>query len=466
MLGKLAAALLVAASLLAASAAPAQQPGRSPIMVTPEAGLQPSASLTVPMNKSQIFRATQAISRITVGNPAVADAVPLSAQSFYVYGKKAGSTNVAVYGTNARLLAVLDIIVGADVEAIKKALYEVMPNEQIGVRSINGSISLTGTVDSAAKLNRAVDVAKQFIEKDQALINDMRVTGTQQVMLEVKVAEMQRNIAKNLDFKPFVSIGNPSRPSFTLSTQEPINPQNFAIAVGTITGHNFLFTETLDALESKGAAKILAEPNLIAMSGDTASFLAGGEFPIPIASSTTTGGLPTVTIEFKQFGVSLAFTPTIVDKDLINLAVAPEVSQLDKSNAITLNGFVIPAIATRRAKTTVELRDGQSFAIAGLLSSSFLDSMRGLPGIMDIPVLGALFRSSDYSRQETELVIIVTPHLVHPAPANTLVAPTDSFVPPSDAEFFLLGHTENSDSGIPAAAEGGGFIGKYGHIIR
>jgi pilus assembly protein CpaC len=466
MLRKIVPALLVAAAVLGALPVTAQQPPRPEIMIAPQAATQSPPPLTLPMNKSQLFRTNQPIARIAVGNPAIADAVPLSSQSFYIYGKKSGSTNVSVYGGNSRLLAVLDIIVGADVEAIKKALYDMLPNEQIGVQAINDSISLTGTVDSPAKVNRAVEIAKQFVEKDKTLVNDMRVTGTQQVMLEVRVAEIQRNVAKNLDFKPFLRIGNPDRPSFSLTTQDPLNPQNFAIAVGRVTGHNFLFTETLELLESKGVAKILAEPNLIAMSGDTASFLAGGEFPIPVSTTPGAGGLPTVTIEYKQFGISLAFTPTVVDKDLINLAVAPEVSQLDKTNSVTLNGFVIPGIATRRARTTVELRDGQSFAIAGLLSSNFLDSMRGIPGIMDIPVLGALFRSSDYNRQETELVIIVTPRLVHPAPATTLVAPTDSFVPPSDAEFFLLGHVENSDSGIPQAAQGGGLIGKYGHIIR
>jgi len=199
------------------------------------------------------------------------------------------------------------------------------------------------------------------------------------------------------------------------------------------------------------------------MSGDTANFLAGGEFPIPVAQSTSSG-VPTVTVEFKPFGISLAFTPTVIDGDLINLIVAPEVSQIDKTNAVTFSGFTIPGIQTRRAKTTVELRDGQSFAIAGLLSSNFTDTMRGIPGLMDIPIFGALARSSDYERNETELVIIITPKLVQPASAATLVAPTDSFVPPSDAAIFLMGKTENPDSGL--APRGGGLTGKYGHIIR
>ncbi len=201
------------------------------------------------------------------------------------------------------------------------------------------------------------------------------------------------------------------------------------------------------------------------MSGDTASFLAGGEFPIPVAQTQGIGGVPTITVEFKAFGVSLAFTPTVIDGDLINLVVAPEVSQIDRTISFNLNGLFIPGIATRRAKTTVELRDGQSFAVAGLLQSDFTDQIRGIPFLADVPILGALFRSPQYQRSETELVIIVTPKLVQPAPAGTLIAPTDSFVPPSDAQFFIMGRTENPDSGL-TPFPGGGLTGRYGHIIR
>jgi pilus assembly protein CpaC len=216
-------------------------------------------------------------------------------------------------------------------------------------------------------------------------------------------------------------------------------------------------------LEEKGAVKILAEPNLVAMSGDTASFLAGGEFPVPV-SQNTTAGIPTVTVEFKPFGVSLAFTPTVIEGDLINVVVAPEVSQIDKQNAVVFNGFVIPGISTRRAHTTVEMRDGQSFAIAGLLQSTFADDVKGIPGINDLPVIGALARDSQFQRNETELVIIVTPRLVRPTSPGQLAAPTDTFVPPSDADMFFFGRPEAPDSGLPRA--GGGLAGQYGHIIR
>jgi pilus assembly protein CpaC len=468
MFGKL---LLSAIVALAAVTAPigtsmAQQtPQAARVVITPQRAVQPTSSMVLPLNKSQTLRVSEPVTRITVGNADIVDAAVLSDHEFYVLGKATGTTNISVFGLDNRLLAVVDAVVGTDVEGVKAAFHAMMPDDRIEVRAINDSIALSGTLASPAKVAQAIDVAKRFTDKDK-VINNLRVTGTQQVMLQVKVAEMQRNVSKSFGFKPFLSVGKTSSANptgFAVSTLDPVNLGNFALAVGRVVSGNFAFTEALDALEQKGAVKILAEPNLVAMSGDTANFLAGGEFPIPVAQSTSSG-VPTVTVEFKPFGISLAFTPTVIDGDLINLIVAPEVSQIDKNNAVTFSGFTIPGIQTRRAKTTVELRDGQSFAIAGLLSSNFTDTMRGIPGLMDIPIFGALARSSDYERNETELVIIITPKLVQPASAGTLVAPTDSFVPPSDAAIFLMGKTENPDSGL--APRGGGLTGKYGHIIR
>ncbi|MFZ0695289.1 MAG: type II and III secretion system protein family protein, partial [Alphaproteobacteria bacterium] len=437
--------LAVLVAVLPSTIGMAQQQ-RHEIVVTPQSAVQAKQTLSLPINKSEVFEVNQAISKIAIGNAEIADAVAVGEHSFYVYGKKSGSTNLSVYSRDAKLLAVIDIIVGADVDAVKKALYDAFPQEKIAVSSVNDTIMLSGALNSPAKASHAVEIAKQFIDKDKSVINNLKITGTQQVMLQVKVSLIERTLAQSLGFKPFVSAGAPSsststKPGLSVSTLDPVNTANFLLASGTAISGHFAFTEMVDALETKGAVKVLAEPNLVAMSGDTASFLVGGEFPIPVVQSTsgttTAPAFPTITIEFKQFGISLAFTPTVIDTDLINLVVAPEVSQLDETNAITLDGFVIPGIATRRAKTTVELRDGQSFAIAGLLSSDFNDTLRGIPALMDIPVFGALFRGSNYTRDETELVIIVTPHLVQPVPARTLIAPTDSFVPPSDEEFFL-----------------------------
>ncbi len=436
------------------------------VTVTPEPAVQATQSLILPLNKSQVLRVSQPVSRIAVGNPEIVDAVALTDRSFYVLGKGVGTTNISVYGTNSQLLAVIDAVVATDVAGVKAAIREIMPTEIVDVRSVNDSIALSGVMSSPARILQAVEIAGKFAAKDK-IINDLRIKGTQQVMLQVKVAEMSRTVSKALGFKPFVSPsnGNIKSTGFTLSTLDPVDITRFALAVGQVVSGNFILSLSLDALEQKGSVKILAEPNLVAMSGDTASFLAGGEFPIPVAQTIGIGGVPTITIEFKAFGVSLAFTPTVIDGDLINLVVAPEVSQIDKTTSVNLNGTIIPGIATRRAKTTVELRDGQSFAVAGLLQSDFNDQIRGIPFLADVPILGALFRSPQYLRSETELVIIVTPKLVQPAPAGTLIAPTDSFVPPSDAEFFIMGRTENPDSGL-TPFPGGGLSGRYGHIIR
>ena len=455
---------LAFAQSIAVSAAETRQPAT----VTAQPGLQAPQTINLPLNKSQVLRVSQPVTRIAVGNAAVVDAVALTDRSFYVLGKAVGTTNLSVYGQNSQLLAVIDVTVGTDVEGVKAALHAMMPSDNIDVRAVNGSIALSGVLSSAAKVARAMEIAGKFAADKDTVVNDLRVTGSQQVMLQVKVAEMQRNVSKSLGFKPFLRAGKPGVASgassgFSISTLDPVNLNNFALAAGTALAGNFAFELAVDALEERGAVKILAEPNLVAMSGDTASFLAGGEFPVPVAQNTS-AGVPTVTVEFKPFGISLAFTPTVIDGDLINLAVAPEVSQIDKTNSVTFGGFTIPGISTRRARTTVELRDGQSFAIAGLLSSDFDDTVRGIPGVMDVPVLGSILRSSSYQRNETELVIIITPKLVQPAAANTLMAPTDSFVPPSDAQFFLMGRTENPDSGL--APTTGGLTGRYGHIIR
>jgi pilus assembly protein CpaC len=478
----------VALAVLAMGQPYAQQ--RRTVVVTPQPAVQARQVLNLPLNKSEVLRVSEPVKRIAVGNADIADAQPLSDQQFYILGKAVGTTNISVYGDSDRLLAVIDVVVGIDVEGVKAAIHSLLPGERIEVRAINDSVALSGTVNSALKIAQAVEIAKHFTDTskqgaaESKVINDLRVSGTQQVMLQVKVAEMQRTATKQLGFLPAFNIRNPGSPSSipftpsttgdtsvptanaggfssaTQSTSSITALSNFAVASATAVSGNFAFNATLQALEQNGAVKILAEPNLIALSGDTANFLAGGEFPVP-TNETGVGTVPTITVSFKTFGVSLAFTPTVIGDDLINLVVAPEVSELDPQNGVVVNGFNIPGISTRRAKTTVEVRDGQSFAIAGLLQSDFADQVQQIPGFGDIPVLGALARDSQFQNNETELVIIITPRLVHPAPAGTLKSPTDSFILPSDADMFLNGKTEGS---LPATD--GGLSGQYGHIIR
>ena len=425
--------------------------------------------MEVSMNKSQVLHVDRPFTDLAIGKSEIADVIALTNQSIYVLGKSIGATSLSIYGPNHQLIAVVNVVVTPDTGDIKAELHQVLRYEQIEVRAANGSVILGGLVSTAEAAGKAVEIAQQYAPGK--VVNMMTVKGTQQVMLAVKVAEMDRTVARDLGIKPSVLLGKNSRSSFNVTTLDAVNPNAFASGLlNWSTG--FLSLSTLiDALEQKNLVKILAEPDLVALSGDTASFLAGGEFPVPEVQSST-GTLPTVTVEFKQFGVSLAFTPTVIDGDLINLVVSPEVSQIDTSNAVTVSGFSIPGISTRRARTTIELRDGQSFAIAGLLQSNITDQVRQLPGLGEVPVLGALFRDSTFQNNETELVIIVTPSLIKPAPAGSLAAPTDTFVPPSTADLFFKGDVEEPGSGLPGArralgaSTGGGFDGQYGYIIK
>jgi pilus assembly protein CpaC len=427
----------------------------------------------VPVNKSQVLRLDVPFADLLVGNAEVADVLALTDRSIYVLGKLPGSTSLTVYGRNRSLIAVMDLVVTVDVEGLKARLYELMPEEQIEVRAVNESVILSGVISSSVRLKRALEVAERYAP-DQ-VTNLLSVTGSQQVMLAVRFAEVQRRVVKELGINTQVSGSD-----FAVTVGDALNNplQLFsptAIATGAVTfGIGAVTIDLLfDALEEKGVVKTLAEPNLIALSGDTASFLAGGEFPVPVAQDLENGG-STITIEFKEFGVALAFTPTVLDDDLINVIVSPEVSRIDPTNSVRIQGFEIPGLTTRRATTTVELRDGQSFAIAGLIQSDFQDTVRQFPVLGDVPVLGALLRSSDFQNAQTELVIIVTPHLVQPAPAGSLLTPADNFVPPSDADMWLFGRIESPMSGQTqsnaanalAINEAGGVQGTYGHIIK
>ncbi|MFA7430416.1 MAG: type II and III secretion system protein family protein [Rhodospirillaceae bacterium] len=428
-----------------------------------------AGEMALPVGKSQVLRVDQPFRDIMVGNPEIADVLPISDRAIYVLGKQIGATNLTIYGANRRLLAVVDLNVTHDAAGLRNRLHDIMPSESIEVRGVNGGLVLSGVVSSSRQLDRALQVANRFAP--DAVTNLMTVSGSQQVMVSVRVAEVRRSLARELGIKPTITGGD-----IVVTALESLDPTRFLGALWNITANEFTVDLLIDALEEKGALKVLAEPNLIALSGDTATFLAGGEFPVPVAQDAD-DNVATLTVEWKQFGVSLAFTPTVLDDDLINLRVAPEVSQIDPTNTVTLLGTTIPGLSTRRAETTVELRDGQSFAIAGLLQSDFSDTIRQVPGLGDVPVLGALFRSSEFSRNETELVIIVTPRLVQPVAAGMLAAPTDTFVPPSETDFFLLGRIEGTPSTLTVptdrqavevlgARSEGGISGAYGHILK
>lgn len=442
-------------------------------------------SLTLNRGKSLLLRSDQDITRVSLTAPDIADVRLLSPRQIYLSGKAVGTTDIMFWGDGERLLQIFDLTVVHDLSHFKQMLHEMIPNEKnIEVRATQGSIALSGTVSSPESVATAVSLAESYTRDKGRVVNLLSVRGVSQVMLEVRVAEMSRSLLRQLGFNlAFLMEGGllngnavmtflDNLTQFDREGHVIVDPSNAPLfitpevdAAFSIQGGDTRWGGFIDALKANGLVKILAEPNLICLSGQTAHFLAGGEIPIPIPQ-----GLGTVAIEFKEFGVALSFTPTVLG-DKINLQVLPEVSELDFTNAITIAGATIPAFSSRRAATTVELRDGQTYAVAGLLSDSVRESIDKLPGLGEIPILGALFRSSKYRSNETELVIMVTPRLAKPLETADQPLPTDWFVPPNDWEFFLLGDMGDEEAEARSERnakavnreEASGFDGSYGY---
>jgi pilus assembly protein CpaC len=399
-----------------------------------------SASVKVSLGKSENVRTTDSFSEVIVSDPDIADAIPLSDRSLSVLGKKIGNARVSVYGEGKKLVGVFDIEVSYDTSRLGSELAQRFPHARFRVSSVNGRILLGGTAPDGATVDKAMVIAKQF---GDSVINSVRVNAPQQVMLEVRFVEAQRSAGRELgvnwDVVQQSFQTGASGVSATVGTAGLLSgAAPFGTVVGRLLGNGVQADQLLQALEQRGIVRRLAEPNLVTTSGDTASFLAGGEFPIPVSSS-----LGSISVEFKKYGVGLAFTPTVLGDGVINLKIEPEVSQIDPTTVITVGNITIPALIVRRANTTVELRDGQSFAIAGLLQSNLSNDQKQLPWLADIPVLGALARSVNYQRKETDLVIIVTPRLVRPArPGEHLRTPLDTPLAANDPDAFLLGQSE------------------------
>ena len=445
--------------------------------------------VVVTLYKSKTFRLDQPFSTAVVGSPEIADALPMSDRSLYVQGKKVGTTNVSVFDSMMRLMGVLDVEVTLDTGSLQEKIRQSTGSRGIRVSSSDGQIVLSGEAGNAVQAERAVTIARALAPN--GVVNAMSIAPSQQVLLKVRFLEASRDAGRALGVNWFAANRSGTRVVNTgqggLVPPAPnTSPNNTPSGVpllqtaGTLVGSTSPFGVVLanlvnggtnidilvTALETKGLIRRLAEPNLMALSGDTAQFLAGGEFPVPIAA-TSASGLVTPTIEYKPFGVRLSFTPTVLQKGLINLRIAPEVSELDFANAVTISGTTVPSLIKRDALTTIELRDGQSFAIAGLLQANDLRLRSQIPWLGSVPVLGALFSSMDYQKHETDLVIIVTPHLVQPAaPGQRLATPLDQRLPSNDADFFLMGQSEVRKSYSDYVTSGGEVQGPYGHMIR
>ncbi|OOY27657.1 general secretion pathway protein [Thioclava sp. L04-15] len=439
------------------------------------------APLHVPMNRAVVVESDTPFAELSIANPGIADIQTLSDRSIYVLGKLPGRTTLTILGADGKLISNVDVQVTPDVAEFKERLKQILPGENIDVRTANDGIVLSGTVSSAQKLDRALDLANRYAP--DRVSNLMMVAGTQQVMLKVRFAEMQRSVAKSLASSlavrgaggnlngvgatgNFTANGAVENAFDSTGSTYPIAGDKGAIGLGFTAG-NLQFAVLLEALESKGVVRTLAEPNLTALSGQQADFLAGGEYPIPVLKDNS------VSIQYKPFGVELAFTPRVVDGDVINLEIAAAVSAIDTTVSMSQGGFTVNAFKKRSTSTTVEMRDGESFAIAGLLQDDFTDLNDQIPWLGDVPVLGALFRSADYQRKQSELVIIVTPHLVSPVKGEALALPTDRLKLPTESELFLYGKTAGGLSaptkptrGPAAEVAKQDFSGSYGYVME
>ncbi len=421
--------------------------------------MAPTRAVSLAKNKSMAFRLSSNAAEVVVTQPEIAQIVANNDHSVYLRGIELGATNVLVYDKNHRLVEVIDVNVGYDAAAAQADINRSLPGETVVASGFAGGILLTGTASTTTAANRAVQIAERYAPK--AVTSELYVDGADQVVLEVRIVEADRAALKDFGISLDIEgargglltnalIFPPADDgSIRSSLYGVISPAGH-IGVGTNVG-NTTIDAALDIMEDKGLIRTLARPNLAAISGEEAAFLAGGEFPFPVPT-----GENNVSIQFKPFGVQLKFTPTIEHNNLIRLKVAPEVSALDNSNPLRISGFDVPSMTIRRTSTTVELKDGETFAIAGLFQQEYANNVRQVPGLGDIPVLGALFRSSRWRRKETELVVLVTPRLATAEQSRSL-APDPLRVSNEPSAIDLILNGINLDQ--PMAAPVGGLRG-------
>ncbi|SAL40761.1 type II and III secretion system protein [Caballeronia cordobensis] len=455
----------------AANVANAGRPG-----VTEAAPGSLQGPLMLDAGKGTMLQLNENVVSVFVADPSVADVHVPSNKAVFVLGKKTGSTTLYVLGANNKPLVQRTVVVSRDMISLRNLLSARFPNTNVQVASGQGSLVLTGQAANSADADAIVQAVTPFMAEKEVLINRMTIDRPLQVQLRVRITEVDRNITQQLGIN-WQAMGNAAgnfysgifsgRPIYNLTqpitgangnVSYPVNlPTNNAYSIfGAFKTNNVDIRALVDALNQEGLLTVLAEPNLVALSGQTASFLAGGEFPIPV--SQTNGA---ITVEFKQFGVKLDFTPTVLNDRRISLKVRPEVSQIDSSASVTTGGVTVPGLSVRRADTTVELASGQSFAIGGLLQSNTSDVVSQVPGLGSIPVLGKLFSSTNYQNNKTELVIMVTPYLVEPTDPSRLRTPLDSLISPSsDVEYSF----RRQNGGVPAQAGQPRLVGAAGYV--
>jgi pilus assembly protein CpaC len=469
---------LVRAAVVALAVVVAVGPGLATSAGAAETINGSGSRLKVEVDKGTMVRLSGPASTVFVANPAIADIQVKSPTVIYLFGKAPGETTLFAVNARGGLLLNSDVIVTHNLASLNEALRDVLPEADITARSVRGAVVLSGTVTSAGEAEDARQIAEQFVPSAEKVINRIDVEGPNQVTLRVRIIETSRtvlrdlgvnwdavfSVGKNFAFGLFTggatTLTNTFPPSGVFGTRVG-GVNNFA---GTFNNGNGIQVNSLiDALETEGLIKTLAEPTLTAVSGETAEFLAGGEFPIVVPQKDNAN-----TIEFKQFGVSLSFTPTLVSGNRISLKVEPEVSQLSQAGSVNQNGFSVSALTTRRTKTTVELASGQSFAIAGLLQNNVNYDINKVPGLGDVPILGHLFRSQNFRRNETELVIIITPYVVRPFTAKPKNPVQAQASPSANVERIFFG-PEHRGSARPGESPVGGerrLVGPVGFILE
>ena len=465
-------AIFAGFALLGAAAAPAVA---APKVIAPA-----GAALQIEVSKGRLIRLDQPANSVFVADPDIADVQVKSPSLVYVFGKAAGETTLYAVGDGDQVLLNATVVVRHNIQRLEDAIRELNPRSAVAVSSVDDQLVLEGTVFSAAEGEDIRRLATRFVADPKQLMNKLHVQAPNQVNIRVRVAEMSRQTVKQFGFnwQAMFGVGNfvlglATGRSFVDAAGGIITGAAGQLTADTLNNASFGFHKgnadvnaLLDALENHGLINVLAEPNLSAVSGEPASFLAGGEFPIPVPQSNNT-----ISIDFKKFGVSLNFVATIADGNRINLHVQPEVSQLSTTGAIQIDNITVPALTTRRAETTIELASGQSFAIAGLLQNNITQNLDKFPWLSDVPVLGSLFRSTAFRHDESELVVIVTPYIVRPtSTANRLLTPSDGYAPPSDARQVLNGDVSRpqqlKQNAAPVTRSGTGLIGPAGFDLE
>lgn len=467
-------------------------------------------SLAVPLHKSIVIKLPNPVGRVSVANPELVDMLVINSREIYLVGKRLGTTNAILWDRAKRVQEIIGLQVTHDLAGLKQKLHRFLPGENIQVASSQESIVLSGEVSSPQKMSAALDLAKTYLMDEERqngkgdngsqLLNLLQIGGAQQVLLEVKVAEISRSLVRRLDidFSAFSTdsswslgavnggatfpdaiisdpvLGDVRVPHFSGQVWGPavteLAPsestiENTGVFMQYLSG-DFFLELVIDAAKNKGLAKVLAEPNLTTLSGQEAKFISGGEFPIPVPQDNGS-----VTVKFKEYGVGLIFVPVVLDSGLVSLKVNVSVSELADDNALRLGfaeglsstNYFIPALRKRAANATVEVPSGQTIAIAGLISENLRENLRKFPGLGDLPILGNLFRSQEFVKGQTELVIFVTPRLAKAFDSELAKLPTDDFVEPNDTEFYLLGKMEGRRPSL--GPDKTGAEGKFGHEL-